>query len=325
MIHGGNLTASAKRPLIVRLSYGESASAPPEMDYESALKYTTDVDILRRNLSVAEPNSCCTALYHLSQLGDRAKSALPELKRLLQATSHPILRMKCAQMIAEIAPEECALILPILTAGLDDEDASVVQWAAFGLKDLGPAAAVAVPRVKQLLKGRDDFIRISLAEALVSITADEHDFVLPILMQLLQEIDEVFHDFVFKIFGDIGPKAVSSVPRLQKFLSDEDPSKAMEASIALGKITGDWTAAFNVGIRLFRSPESLYDFIPQDQWESLGILAQEHWELLGIHARGGIPLLEAEREMVPAPVRILIEEALEKIRGLPTGDDDSSQ
>ena len=253
-------------------------------------------------------------MFHLCQLGDPAKAALPELKSLLQDTSHPLLRMKAARVIAESAPEERQFVLPILIEGIDDADESVVQQAAFGLETLGPDAVAVVPHLKGLLERSVGFVCISLAGALISITSEEHDFVLPMLTKILQQGDERVHNFVIDLLGDIGPQAISSVPLLHTFLSVE--YTAQSTSIALGKITGDWTAAFDVGVRLFRSPESLYDFVPREHWESFGFEAQTHWEMLGIHACDGISCLEAEREMATEPVRTLIEGTLKFVRGL---------
>jgi len=310
---GGHLSRFVNQPVISALSFVGPEANPPDMDYESALRYTRDVAALRGRLSIADPNSCYTALFHLCQLGDAAKAALPELKCLLLATSHPILRMNAASVIAEIAPEECSLVLPVLIAGIDDPDESVVQQAAFGLGSLGTAAAAAIPLLKQILAKSGGFVQIAVAKALVSIAAEEHDFVLPILIRFLQDLDEVFHDSVIEILGQIGPKAESTVLLLREFVSSTKDSRAQAASIALGKITGDWAAAYTLGIRLVRSPESLYDFVPRDNWESFGFEALSHWELLGIHARGGITLLEKEYETATEPIRYLIEDILNVI------------
>lgn len=308
------MSRSVNQPVISALSFVGPEADPRDMDYESVLRCTRDVAALRDRLSIADPNSCYTALFHLCQLGDAAKAALPELKCLLLATSHPILRMNAASVIAEIAPEECSLVLPVLISGIDDTDESVVQQAAFGLECLGPAAVAVVPHLKGLLERSVGFAFISLADALISITSEEHNFLLPNLTQRLQQGDEVLQNPIIDLLGQIGPQAISSVPLLKTFLAAE--YTAQSTSIALGRITGDWTAAFDFGIRLFRSPESLFDFVPREHWDSFGFEAQAHWEMLGINAREGVPWLMVEHETAAEPVRMLIEETLNFVRRL---------
>ncbi len=105
---------------------------------------------------------------------------------------------------------------------------------------------------------------IGFSESLLPFLNSEHDFVLTLLMDLMPRVHEIYHGFVIEVLGDIGHKAISSVPLLQMFLSDEDNLNAIDASLAIGRITRDWTSAFNVGVPLFRSDNSLGRLVARD-------------------------------------------------------------
>ena len=126
---------------------------------------------------------------------------------------------------------------------------------------------------------------------------------LPLLLDWLQWGSELHRSFAIKILGNLGSQAKSAEPLLRQLVLGNDTLVSSEASVVLGQITGDWDAAFDVGVRLFHNDDSL-----------AGIVAQEHWMSLGSHARFGIPRLEAERDAAAEPVRTWIENTLAVIR-----------
>jgi len=82
----------------------------------------------------------------LGAIGPLAKDAIPALAEMLNEENPPrgykgILIQAGAQALAEIGPDS----IDTLRGALRKDDPYVRGWAAFGLGEIGPAAAAAVP------------------------------------------------------------------------------------------------------------------------------------------------------------------------------------
>ena len=65
--------------------------------------------------------------------------------------------------------------MPVLIDLLKDETPSIRQAVAYGLGQLGPEAAAAVPGLSDALRDDDDFVKVSAATALGNIGPEAKD------------------------------------------------------------------------------------------------------------------------------------------------------
>jgi len=276
---------------------------------------TCDVEKLRPRLTTdRHPDDCATAMHYLRLLGQSAKLAVPELKQLMWHANSRSLRMTAAAVIAEIDPDQSDLVLPVLLEGLTDDDRGIWSSATHGLGFLGPAAKSAIPQLKAILPSDDEMTVISAAGAIVRISPRESQFVIPILIKWLNKCDSFFQGCMIDILAEIGPDAADAVAFLRQRTDSEDSLLAQDASLALGKITGDWNPAIDVGVRLFRTLQSTnVDNLPTEAFLDRLVL-QGFWLSLGPHAVAGIPRLEAICHLVSDDVRKRIQETVEWIR-----------
>ncbi len=276
---------------------------------------TGDVEKLRQRLAIdRHPDDCATAMHYVRLLGESSRRAIPELKQLMRHAEQKSLRMNAATVIAEIDPAESAIVLPVLLAGLADNDRGIWASATHGLGFLGTAAMSAIPQLKAMLEIDDEMTIVSAAGAIVRIAPSEHESVIPILVELLKESDSFYQGFVIDILAEIGPSAVAAVELLRQLSVSDETLTSQEASIAVGKVTGDWNSALDVGVRLFKSLQSTdEDNLPTDAFLDR-LVAQGFWLSLGPHAVAGIPRLEAECGSASDYVRERIQETVEWIR-----------
>jgi hypothetical protein len=119
-----------------------------------------------------------------------------------------------------------------LAIALEDKDESVRTKAFSALREIGPAAAEAVPALIEALKDKDKRVRRYAAEALGEI-GPKAEKAVPVLINALKDKDEYVRSNAAFALGKIGKKAV---PVLIQALKDKDKSVRYEAAWALGKI-----------------------------------------------------------------------------------------
>src|SRR5579872_7065573 len=145
-----------------------------------------------------------------------------------------------------------------LIEDLADPDRLVRSSAVWSLIDCGEAGRPALPALKKLLEEESEvYIRLGASGAICRIAPDEADAVLPILLAGLHDNDFMNRDAACKFVGEIGPRANAAIPSLLNLLDDETETVQCSASEAIGRISGDWSHAIEIGLTLVQSSDSL--------------------------------------------------------------------
>jgi HEAT repeat protein len=133
-----------------------------------------------------------------------------------------------------------AVAIPLFVYQLDSKDANERRKAAYELCDRGESAAVAVPKLVQLLaKDPDVDVRIAAAYGL-SYTGQKDKAAVPALVEALKKDPE--NDVrlsVASCLGGMGASAKDAIPALIGVLEDRDPNMRSNAAAALGHIGPD--------------------------------------------------------------------------------------
>lgn len=232
----------------------------------SAIPRTVDADDEVQRLSKqawgAEYSKRRAAVKKLTELGPQAREAIPVLKKILDRKGDDQVGELAARAVIAIGPDSVSV--PLLSEILSKRNEK--YYIAEALGELGPAAAPAVPELKQLLENKGYHVRRAGALALGKIGPAALD-ALPQLVQALDDPQEYHHypgqiaqaiasigpqavpylitvletenftirEGVAKTLGEIGADAETAIPALIEKLSDKDKRPHIYAS-ALGKI-----------------------------------------------------------------------------------------
>jgi HEAT repeat protein len=112
-----------------------------------------------------------SATYAIGKFGSAAKDAFPVLERNLQGRDE-FLKMISAWAMVHVDPRHpglAAMCAGPLTRALKLPDPRVRREAAVALGMLGPAAASAVPDLKEIANDQDESVRQAVSEALQKI------------------------------------------------------------------------------------------------------------------------------------------------------------
>jgi HEAT repeat protein len=229
------------------------------------------VTALTDALNDADPFVRLHAADALGNLGTEAKDAVPALEKGLK-NENPESRYAAASVLWRISHQETAL--NVLLEPLKDESCpaehrfQVVQ----ALNMIGPSAKAAVPLLTELLKNKDEYLRVVAAQALWTIArkriaisaliealksgesttrgaaattlgllgSDAREAV-PALVTALEDSQTYVRSSAASTLGQIGSDAVASVPALIKALGDSDSHVRTSAASSLGNI--GWGAA----------------------------------------------------------------------------------
>ena len=87
-----------------------------------------------------------SAIWKLSDFGRAAQNAVPELKKLLNVETETNIRLGAAGAICRLDPIEAEGVLPVLMAGLHDNDFMNRDTACMFVGGLGPKGHGAIRR-----------------------------------------------------------------------------------------------------------------------------------------------------------------------------------
>ncbi|MBI1914787.1 MAG: HEAT repeat domain-containing protein [Planctomycetes bacterium] len=104
---------------------------------------------------------------------------------------------------------------------LDSPEASTCRQALWAIGQFGTAAKAAVPRLLDLLRGRDRSSQSSAASALGEIGPDAASAV-PFLIRMLADSDKYYRQNAIKSLGQIGSSANDAVPALIPLLKNDE-------------------------------------------------------------------------------------------------------
>jgi hypothetical protein len=172
-----------------------------------------------------------------------------------------------------------------LIASLSDPDYRVRLFAIYALRDMGPAAELAIPVLILTLSDDVSDIRVSSADALGEIGPKAAPAV-PSLIEVLRS-DDFVHARVSaaKALGKIGD--ISAVPALADILWDQDAQEAyisipIKAAQAIAQLTGNQFPDSEPGphgYRLNDDGKPLIVIAAREWWESEG--QYQEWPPIG--------------------------------------------
>jgi HEAT repeat protein len=133
-------------------------------------------------------------------------------------------------------------VMAELIAALDSREEMAACNAVIALGRLGPAAATAAPRLRQLLEDKDPLLRTCSAIALWQIERSE--LTVPLLIGIIeQELNQHNHDLRYacstaaEYLGEIGSEATSAAPMLRRALQHNNFRVRIHAACSLWHIT----------------------------------------------------------------------------------------
>jgi len=115
------------------------------------------------------------------------------------------------------------------------------------LRDLGPAAKPATPRLAQLLKHEAPQFRIEAARTLWKVEKDPA--VVPVLVAIVKGDDHKLARDAAEALGEIGPAAKEALPALKALVPKDDPYTPVAAAVYPHGIPGAVEQAARDAIR----------------------------------------------------------------------------
>lgn len=171
------------------------------------------------------------ALRSVGSFGSQAVTALPQLIAGLWDDDVQV-RMAAAWAIAQVAPSTNAATVKALEQALSDSNPRVRSMAAVALRQIGPAAADAVPQLIIALNDPVPFVRAPAADALGAIGPAARGAVAPLAGRLGVKDEQVFVlRSISYALGNIGPDAGAAIPALQEALKMVRVSYAAQSAI----------------------------------------------------------------------------------------------
>jgi hypothetical protein len=181
------------------------------------------------------------AYYLLSNMGPKAKAAVPDLLRIAEDTSYP-LRSEVIGLLGDIRSEPDRVV-PFLTQCLTRED--IRLSAALSLGQFGRTAEQTAPLLRNMIEngtpGETDY----LVAALIGMS-NSLDVALPLAKEKLDSTNVVRRYAFVHWLSILSPDAKAAVPFLRRALTDEDATVRKYATNGLKRI--DPEAATREGI-----------------------------------------------------------------------------
>ena len=252
----------------------------------SKINLESTITVLIRNLEDNDDRVRNSAARGISTLIDRFEMP-PDLKQhvftsLAKAAQNRswFVRSTVMASIGELAPAD--VVVPILIAGLEDEEEEVRQDAAIALQcfgeeaepavphlirafwhgielyatsalgSIGPGAAAAVPRLLEALERGEEDLRGRAAEAIGEIGSEA---AVPALIEFLQRPEGGLRQSAAEALQCLGSVAKTAVPTLKITLEDSQPDVRAAAARALGEIEWDNPEIAHLLIPLLQAAE----------------------------------------------------------------------
>jgi HEAT repeat protein len=151
---------------------------------------------------------------------------IPVITKLLRDNERDV-RWSACETLGDLAPQfrrqegRASEVATALIAVLDDKDLEVRRAAVFTLKDMGPAASPAVPRLIKDLGDKRAIIRSDAAVVLAHIGLAAKPAV-PALIKALKDEDRSSRMNAVAALGAIGPDAKEALPALSELLGEDE-------------------------------------------------------------------------------------------------------
>jgi HEAT repeat protein len=191
------------------------------------------VGLLTHDSSVVRHEAAAT----LAGIGPKAAPAVGQLAVGL-ADPDPALRAEYLSALGAIGPP-AAEALSVIIPELADPDLHVRYSATYAIGRIGSAAKDASPVLERNLQGRDEFLKMISAWALVHVDPRHPGLATmcagPLTRALKLPDPRVRREAALAL-GMLGPAAASAVPELKEVANDQDESVRQAVSEALQKI-----------------------------------------------------------------------------------------
>lgn len=194
---------------ILAVLFGTTAIAAEEPDAERKRRQLRTL-----RLEILDPSSerVIRSLKQLGCMGEDAKSAVPEIEKLLKHKKEEI-RDAAIDALVRIGTVDQAVTL--LRDEMKNREQPYAEVAAERLARLGPLARDAIPDLEAKLKSNSPSWRIGSALALARIQAG-HKEAIESLIQEVSDGVEYRPYYAAKALGDIGPTAKAALPALRE-------------------------------------------------------------------------------------------------------------
>jgi len=200
-----------------------------------------------------DPQRRLIALELLAGIGPSAKPLLDKLTAILSDPDRSAAG-DAALVMGAIGPEAAAAVPQLMTMLADPpaatnasavEGAQIAQQryaAIYALGRIGPAAAAASSRLRELAQSKEELLATVATWAALKITPQDaslFESAVPLLRRAVRGDREMVRLEAAVALGDIGAAADSAIPILE-LVSEEDPSTAVRAAAAaaIKKIRG---------------------------------------------------------------------------------------
>ncbi len=184
--------------------------------------------------ALGDKNACYWACLALADLGPKAKTAIPQLAKLLDS-EQPDVRMQALLTLAEIGPAAKSLAPRVAQVLTTDKFESVQYAAAYALGRFGDKSVV--PALEKVLDSKDAFLRVAAAWSLLRLQADSGpgvDKAVQIILQGIQSKDTNVRDAAARALADDSIPAKGVTEAFRKALEGiHDPAQMEEIAHAL--------------------------------------------------------------------------------------------
>lgn len=304
---------------------------------ETAEARAAGVPALTEGLSAADAGTRVRACELLQKLRADAKSAVPDLKKLLDDPARGA-QLPAALALADIDPKSAAGAVPVLVAGLRGTEADAPRAAA-ALGALGPLAKDAVPALVEQFEAKRAQSRIAAADAVPRIDATRAPDAVKALLSVVNKIDRNYshvQSSALRALAQMTPRAKAALPELEPLLTVDGYSCSAEVAVTMLLIDPNSEPALTwvrkkfasrsydaqLHLALEAAPAVYALFVP----DFLAMLEEEDWErraaacrklgACGPLAKAALPKLkERARRDAYLSVRESAQKAIERIEG----------
>jgi HEAT repeat protein len=231
-------TALADQEFVVRFA---SAVALVKLGGRLGETSADGVAVLIEGLKQEDEGIRFQAAERLATVGPRAKSAVPDLKRLL-SDPKPAVSLESALALVEIVEAEVVEAIPVLIIGLQSDKEPTIIRSARALGAFGPAAKAAVPELIKRFTLPTPLPRIAAAEAVARIDPEQMENAVAVLVSIVKKYHNAssFHLSALNALATIGPGAKSALPALLATLpADKKVGRYFPVELALAVMAID--------------------------------------------------------------------------------------
>ncbi len=224
-----------------------------------------DVAALVQAISSNDAAKRIAAIDRVTELGARARAAVPALTKAVRLADDAETRWRAARALAAIGPPARPAVGTLIKV-LEDSDPMVRAYAAHAIGKIGPGEDEKKETIAALVQravDKSNLVRREVREALLAIGAPS-EITIPLLVRVLQESEPqavglaletlaqagkkalpslcqaLGHDkacyWACLVIEQIGPEAESAVPQLMHCIRRDEPEVRIEALLALAAI-----------------------------------------------------------------------------------------